>query len=243
MKNFVWIIRKSLNFLPAILLAIFIAGCGNENENCGATRYGVSYVTDLHVNTSAADRILLNISSDRKLFARPTAKGIDNFSLYRDKDSAFCKRKSAFEIATYLYDYKLLNYSGDGLSGNFLLAMRWDAASNFSYNLMSLCHIPRKIIISPRVSYSFFHWISNLITIIIDACLALIMLFVGPVIGFICHPFESLANLTVGLLYFTEYGMEQYWTYVKHVNLIASIWDILKGCFMMLLNALFFWFF
>ena len=121
--------------------------------------------------------------------------------------------------------------------------MRWDAVSNFQYNLLSLCHIPRKIIISPRVSFSFFNWIGNIITIFIDACLALIMLFVGPVIGFVCHPIESLANLTVGCLYFSEYGMEQYWTYIKHVNLIASIWDILKGCFMMLFNALCFWIF
>ena len=243
MKNFAWVIRKSLIFLSVVLLTIFSVGCGSEEESHGAARYGVSYVTDLHVNTSAADRILLNISSDRKLFARPTAKGIDNFSLYRDKDSAFCKRKSAFEIAAYLYDYKLLNYSGNGLSGNFLLAMRWDAATNFLYNLLSLCHIPRKIIISPRVSYSFFHWISNIITIIIDGCLALIMLFVGPVIGFICHPWESLANLTIGILYFSEYGTEQYWSYIKSVNLIATAWDVLKGCFLMLFNALFFWLF
>ena len=243
MAKLISLTHNLLKISPVILLAIFVAGCGNEDESRGAARYGLSYVTDLCVNTSSTDRILLNITSDRKLFARPTARGIDNFSLYRDKDSAFCKRKSSFEIATYLYDYKLLNYSGDGLSSNFLLAMRWDAVSNFQYNLLSLCHIPRKIIISPRVSYSFFNWIGNIITIFIDTCLALVMLFVGPVIGFICHPIESLANLTVGCLYFSEYGMEQYWTYIKHVNLIASIWDTLKGCFMMLFNALCFWIF
>lgn len=136
MAKLISLTHNLLKISPVILLTIFVAGCGNKDESRGAALYGVSYVTDLHVNTSSADRILLNITSTRKLFARPTAKGIDEVSLYRDKDSAFCKRKSSFEIATYLYDYKLLNYSGDGLSSNFLLAMRCDGMLYLIFNII-----------------------------------------------------------------------------------------------------------
>lgn len=69
------------------------------------------------------------------------------------------------------------------------------------------------------------------------------MLPVGPFIGFICHPFESLANLTIGFAYIPEYGWEQYKAYVTHVNLIASAWDVIRCIFAIILRTLFFWVF
>ena len=238
--------KRSVAFLFNIMLCVVAAGlltgCGNESETAGGPFYAPSCMTDLNVKKTSADRILLNILSDRFLAARPESRGIDNNLLYRDKDSAFCKRKASGELAVYLYNYKLLNYdiSGD-LSWNFLVAMRLDAYSNFNYNLGALCLVPRKIIISPRVSTSFFGWIGNIIVVLFDACLALVMLFVGPIIGMICHPFESLANIIAGVLYIPEYGFEQYKGYILNVNFVASVWDTLKLLFYVVLHTLFFW--
>ena len=131
--------KRSVAFLFNIMLCVVAAGlltgCGNESETAGSPFYAPNCVTDLNVKTTSADRIMLNILSDRFLAARPESRGIDNNLLYRDKDSAFCKRKASAELAMYLYNYKLLNYdiSGD-LSWNFLVAMRLDAYSNFNYN-------------------------------------------------------------------------------------------------------------
>ena len=234
----------AVNAVVFVLIGCFLAGCGKEMETRGSKLYAPSCVTDLNVKTAQADRILLNISSDRLLAARPEARGIDNNLLYRDKDSAYCKRKASGELALYLYTYKLLNYDNDdGLSRNFLVAMRMDALSNLNYNLTFLCGVLWRIIISPRVSTSFFDWIGNIIVILFDFCLGVVMLAVGPFIGFICHPFESLANLTVGFTYFPEYGWEQYKAYVTHVNLIASAWDMIRFLYVILLRTLLFWVF
>lgn len=146
----------SANAIMLVLISCFIAGCGKEIETRGSQFYAPSCVTDLNVKTAQADRILLNISSDRWMAARAEARGIDNNLLYRDKDSAYCKRKASGELALYLYTYKLLNYDSDGLSWNFLVAMRMDALSNLNYNLTFLFGILWRIIISPRVSTSFF---------------------------------------------------------------------------------------
>lgn len=233
-----------LRITSLFLLAIILTGCGQRQENHGSQYYQLNYVSDLCVKKTSADRILLNISSQRILASRPRQRGIDQNLLFRDTDSAFCKRMAATELALYLFDYKFLNYAPDGkLSCNFLLAMRLDAISNLKYNLLSLVNIPRRIIILPRVSVSFVDWIGNLITVVIDLLLALIMLFIGPVIGFICHPLESLANFTIGLLYIPDYGIEQYLAYIKQVNLISSVWYTLKAIFVIIMRTVLFWIF
>ncbi len=235
--------KRSVAFLFNIMLCVVAAGlltgCGNESETAGSQFYAPSCMTDLNVKTTSADRILLNITDDR---SHPMFSESRNRILYYDKDSAYCKRMASGELALLLYDYKLLNYNmNGGLSWNFLVAMRLDAYSNFNYNLGALCLVPRKIIISPRGSTSFFGWIGNIIMILVDACLALVMLFVGPIIGMICHPFESLANITIGLLYIPEDGFVQYKEYILNVNLLASVWDTLQLLFWIVVRTILFW--
>lgn len=235
--------KRSVAFLFNIMLCVVAAGlltgCGNESETAGSPFYAPSCMTDLNVKTTSADRILLNINED---LADARRAETCNSLLYDDVDSAFCKRWTSGKLAFFLYNYKLLNYNIDGgLSWNFLVAMRMDAYSNFNYNLGALCLVPRKIIISPRVSTSFFGWIGNIIVVLFDACLALVMLFVGPIIGMICHPFESLANITIGLLYIPEHGFVQYKEYILHVNLVASLWATLKLLGWIVVRTVLFW--
>lgn len=224
----------AVNIMIFVLTSFFLAGCGKEAETQGAQFHSPSCVTDLNVKTTQADRILLNISPSRIFLAiRQEAQGI------RDMDSAFCKRRAAMELSTYLYTYKLLNYDSDGLSWNFLIAMRLDALSNLNYNLSFLFGVPWRIIVSPRVSISFFDWIGNIIVILFDFFLGVFMIVVGPFIGFICHPFESLANLTIGFAYIPQYGWEQYKFYVSNVNLIASVWDLILMLYWDILRTFF----
>ena len=223
------------------MMCLIITGCGKEAEAFGGTYYVPNSVSDFKVKLTSADKIYFNVYN-AELQERIYTKQYHNSVVYKDIDSAFCKRKATVELSLYPYSYKLLNYKEDGsLSGNFLIAMRLDAASNFGYNLVSLCRIPNRLIISPRVSTGLFDWLWNIIIIAWDLVLSFVMLFIAPIIGFICHPWESLSNLTIGILYIPTDGFEQYCKYVKGTNIIMSVWDLLKCLCIVLIRTIFFW--
>jgi len=235
---------KNLLLFLSFLICFLITGCGKEKETYGGTYYipPSGFVTDLKVKLSSSDKIYMNVFNNEfqeRLYRRSGHHDI----VYKDTDSALCKRRMAFfELGLIPYSYKFLNYQEDGsLSGNFLVAMRLDAVSNFGYNLVSLCRIPNRLIISPRVSTGLLDWFGNIAIIMWDLFLSLVMLFLGPIIGFVCHPWESLSNLIAGILYIPPDGFEQYWKYLKNTNLIMSIWDLLKCLWIILLRTVFFW--
>lgn len=81
-----------------------------------------------------------------------------------------------------------------------------------------------------------FVW--NILQLLIGIVAAIVRTVVATQIGAVCHPLETLANLTAGLFYFGP----GWWRYVLHTNFIASLWDLIWGGIVYpLWQALIFW--
>jgi hypothetical protein len=86
--------------------------------------------------------------------------------------------------------------------------------------------------------------------LIVGFFLAIVMLFVGTVIGIVCHPFETLSNLTVNLVGIWDSGPGTGWlrgtdfeflgllspfaywrigTDLLPLSVLGSLWDLVFG--------------
>ena len=67
----------------------------------------------------------------------------------------------------------------------------------------------------------------------------------APVINTVCHPIETLANLTVGVLPLQLWELEEVDSYIGYVfrtNILYSLWDLIwGGVIYPLWQALTFW--
>lgn len=157
-----------------------------------------------------------------------------HFMNYHYSNSAFTKRKTALGLSRTHYSYKWFNYQPypeSWPSLKFLLAFQLDGVSNVIYNTSYLCNIPKKVQVSCHLSHS----IIDVIYLIWGGLSALFMLPLSFLIGTICHPWETLANLTVGIIFippdsisvFSGDYWRLYWDYVCNTNIITSLWDLL----------------
>ena len=73
-------------------------------------------------------------------------------------------------------------------------------------------------------------YVNGLFRLTWGSCCAVVGLVAAPVINTICHPAETLANLTAGLVYIDTQNTTVPWTcYVFHTNILASLWDLIWG--------------
>ncbi len=128
-------------------------------------------------------------------------------------DSAWAKRKSALLTGRCKFSYDITSL------------WRFDGVSALIYNTSYLFSVPRKALTAVLCMDGLQGYLESLIILIIGACASIISLVAGTIVCFICHPIETLANLTVGL-FCLDNG---YWTYVLHTNLLASLWDLIWG--------------
>lgn len=141
-------------------------------------------------------------------------------------DSAWAKRKSALLLGRCKFTY----------DGSCYFNM--DGVSALIYNVSYLFSIPRKALTSLRCMDGLAGYLAGLVGLVIGLVLSLIGIVLASLVGIVCHPLETLANLTAGLFYFGS----GWWTYVTHTNFIASLWDLVWGGIIYpLWQALTFW--
>lgn len=179
---------------------------------------------------SDEERLYLSLQKQQELFLTRN-KALLN---YYYNNTAFAKRKAALRLSQMQYSYKWFNYQPypeSWPSLKFLLAFQLDGVSNVIYNVSYLCNIPKKVQISCHLRYC----IIDVIYLIWGGLSALFMLPFSFLIGTICHPWETLANLTVGIIfippdYISVFSWDYWrlwWDYVCNTNIITSLWDLL----------------
>ena len=142
------------------------------------------------------------------------------------KGDACTNRKLALAMARGLWSYKFSNY--------FYI----DGVSGLIYNVTYLASVPAKVLAGLRSSDGIFGYIGDLAKLLFGAIAAIIGIFVVPVLNTLCHPLQTIANLTIGLFYFDS----GWFSYVFSTNFIASLWDLVWGGIIYpLWQALTFW--
>lgn len=232
--------RLSLLFGVLLIQAILLTGCGKDysrGEAEGENRLSLPNV-DITVRRSKEDLAFAKDGfpssmreNDAEIFAKEYFK-----------NTAAAKRKAALKLGRELFYYKLLNYApdpamGSSLSPNFLLAIRLDGVSGLLYNTAYLFSLPCKVLKSFQISSDFWNWLADICSLLLGSGVALLMIPGGLIIGTICHPIETLANLTCGIFYwppetvplFSAEYLSVWRDYVCNTNLLVSAWDLLWG--------------
>lgn len=127
-------------------------------------------------------------------------------------DYAFWKRKFALVVARCGLSYQFGNY------------IYLDGVSGLIYNVAYVFSIPRKLLTYWQCADGVFGYLNGVFTVLWGGVCAIVGCILAPVINTVCHPFETLANLTVGVAY-----MDHWFTCFIRTNLIASLWDLIWG--------------
>ena len=228
----------------AILLGVavcILAGCADRSEVAHAESSAGRRQTLCNVNVrpefSKADLLLFNqIGEDESdaLMKDILSCGVTESMTGRHRfwhedirDSAFTKRKAALMMGRCELTYEFMTYGSlDGVSGAI-------------YNVAYLFSVPRKALTYLKCADGVLGYAHGLLLLGCGAICSVVGMFVQPVVNMVCHPLETLSNLTIGLLYFGD----NWGYYVANTNVIASIWDLIWGAMMYpLWQALTFWF-
>lgn len=132
-------------------------------------------------------------------------------------DSAFNKRKVALLWARCEFTYDFGNY--------FYL----DGVSGLIYNVAYIFSIPRKLLTYLKCADGIFGYLYGILLLLVGAVCSVVGVVLSTVVNTCCHPFETLANLTVGLVYFDSPYRQHWLRCVLNTNLIASLWDLVWG--------------
>ena len=127
--------------------------------------------------------------------------------------SAYTKRVMALLMARCGYTYTFKNY------------VNLDGVSGLIYNTAYVFSIPRKILTGMLTAEGAGEYLWNTTKLLVGGVFAVVGIPLSLVVNTVCHPIETLANLTVGVAYFGE----GWGTYVANTNLIASLWDLIWG--------------
>ena len=90
-------------------------------------------------------------------------------------------------------------------------------------------------------------YVGALFKLALGAVCAAVGVVTQTVVGIIFHPFETIANLTVGLVSIDIDGSDEshgltYTKYIFYTNIIATLWDLIWGAIIYpLLQTFLFW--
>ena len=207
--------------LGAVLL--FCAGCADEESIYRAKSRQIALSEETGINLGLSDILYIDAQSERdplvRQFLYQTVK--DEYT-----DSAWFKRQYSLACARGLLSYQFRTY------------FYFDGVSALAYNTAYLFSVPNKIMMSFFCADGVLGFVWNILLLLVGMVFSLVGVVVATLLGVICHPFETLANLTIGLFYFGS----GWWRYVLHTNIIASLWDLIFGGMIYpLWQALIFW--
>lgn len=230
-------------WMLAAATALLSSGCADKDAVQYAERVLAAYDSqDAYANLPANVRLLyeyenqedpLPVGKSDLLFMIHNAKHKKHDLEFlrrsfdeRLKNEACTNRKLALAMARGLWSYKFPNY------------FYMDGVSGLIYNVTYLASVPAKALAGLRSSDGIFGYVGDLLKLLLGAIAAIIGIFAATIFNTICHPFQTIANLTIGLLYFDS----GWWTYVTHTNIFASLWDLIWGGMIYpLWQALTFW--
>lgn len=232
-------INRFLNVLFAIVVmagCALLSGCGShtKGEDYDYQYSGRGYVRFGYTGAG----IELNLNVMESLYADCYCESFDvrdpvvyDTHMYH----AFSKRRAALNLSRQLYGYSFQNY------------VILDGVSGFIYNFSYLMQIPHKLLRGMRCMDGPVRYVKSVIYLGIGAVFAIVGCVAAPVINTICHPIETLANLTVGILPINVFGITDdthisIGQYIFRTNIIASLWDLTWGGIVYpLWQALTFW--
>ena len=200
MKNWLMAFMASTLFL--------VSGCGKGREWHSQSSYPVGICgADITVYLNYADALYYDNYKERL--------GCDIVSRWSCSDTAFAKRGAALNMAKEVYSYSFKNY------------VLLDGVSGFLYNLCYIVSIPHKLLRGLMCLDGVGCYIGGVAKLGIGLVASVIGLVAAPVINTICHPLETLANVTVGLPvnFLEDYDMP-WWYYMGRTNLVATLWDL-----------------
>lgn len=148
----------------------------------------------------------------------------------RCSDFAFAKRRAALNLARRVYCYSFKHY------------VTLDGVSGFIYNVSYLAQIPHKLLRGLRCMDGPVRYVKSVVCLGLGAVCAVVGCVASPVVNTICHPFETLSNLTVGAVPLGLEDSVSIGQYIFRTNIIASLWDLVWGGIVYpLWQALTFW--
>lgn len=155
----------------------------------------------------------------------------------------YTKRKTAIILGSRLISYRIVTYDYDSHKVKGLLSGEFDLVSNLLYNTAYITAIPAKaisfgkFILQDRPVFKsgllsvfgkFYLWAWLIIQLIWGFICAMVMLLVGTILGFLCHPLDSLGGLL--------FSFHDLFT----TNLITSCYDFGVALLKPLIN-IFYW--
>ena len=146
------------------------------------------------------------------------------------QDSAFNKRNAALLWSRCEFSYDFGNYYNlDGVSG-------------LIYNVSYIFSVPCKLLRYLKCADGILGYFWGVCQLLLGTLFAIIGVVVAPIFNTLCHPIETLANLTIGFAYFDSPYSRHWFKCVLNTNIIASLWDLIWGGMIYpLWQALIFW--
>lgn len=232
---------KKIMFTLATLA--LLAGCGSHTDG---EKYDSAYNTNDMNNYVCTGQIVGTLHIDPQLNVMDAlyedcySKSYDQSdSLFcqrdpdvyiRCSDFAFAKRRAALNLARRVYGYSFRHY------------VTLDGVSGFIYNVSYLAQIPHKLLRGMRCMDGPVRYVKSVLYLGMGAVCAVVGCVLAPIVNTVCHPFETFANLTVGII---PLGLEDAISigqYVFRTNIVASLWDLIWGGIIYpLWQALTFW--
>ena len=80
-----------------------------------------------------------------------------------------------------------------------------DGVSGLIYNVAYLFSIPRKILTYWRCADGLMGYLWGVVLVVLGGLLSIIGCVIAPIVNTICHPIETLSNLTIGVFYLDHY--------------------------------------
>lgn len=223
---------------------LLCAGCGDSKlgDECDAEmskRHGFMRMFENKVRTHhvLGAELEVDFNTYDELYYQCYCKSFKNSDEYISKigsaDSfAFAKRKAALAMSREVFCYSFSNY------------LYLDGVSGFIYNVSYIMQIPHKLLRGLRAMDGIWRYIKSLFHLFVGFVLALVGCVVAPIFNTLCHPFETLSNLIVGVVSACadEDSPVSWIEYVWRTNIIASLWDLIWGGMIYpLWQALIFW--
>lgn len=228
---------KASSLALMTLATTLVVGCGKRmewDENSHGT-IAVPGVSLLSI-TEAGEYVNPNYAD--ALYYESYRKGFGTMGTYHadlGSDTACSKRKAALDMSREVWSYSFKGY------------VSMDGVSSLIYNTGYICSVPHKIIRGLFCMDGLICYMGALFKLALGTVCATIGIVTQTVVGAICHPFETLANLTVGVIGFDIFEDNScmgltYAKYIFHTNIIASLWDLIWGAIVYpLLQTFLFW--
>ena len=175
--------------------------------------------SDIHVVFNAEDELYWQCYNKAFQHSADYIRDVGGQDCY-----AFAKRKAALSMSREVFCYSFKNY------------VQLDGVSGFIYNVSYIMQVPHKLLRGLRAMDGIWRYIKAVFKLILGTIFAIVGLVLSPLVNTLCHPFETLANLIVGVYsgnlfgFFSDgYGDMSWFGYACRTNLLASLWDLIWG--------------